>query len=63
MNERSEDAPEQFETYSKERQKVYEQTMQFNPIVKFFFMILEDSINSKFMRLLCSKKFTQAFVK
>ena len=39
MNERSEDAPEQFETYSKERQKVYEQTMQFNPIVKFFYDI------------------------
>ena len=37
MNERRQDAPEQFETYSKERQKVYEQTMQFNPIVKFFF--------------------------
>ena len=58
MNERRQDASEQFETYSREREKVYEQTMQFNPIVKFFFMILEDSINSKFMRLLCPKKFS-----
>ena len=46
MNERRQDASEQFETYSREREKVYEQTMQFNLIVKFFFMISEDSINS-----------------
>ena len=36
--------------------------MQFNPIVKFFFMILEDSINSKFMRLLCPEKFSPGFL-
>ena len=42
MNKRSKDAPAQFETYSREWEKVYEQTIQFNVenlIVKFFYDI------------------------